>query len=160
MIILSILLILGLLLAAGLVVRFVFKPKWAWLDKLIIVAVVLVFICGLFSVCMGCAANDSILNLKAEAADIELYYITIQNCDNEYVRFDFYQRVQDYNELYNYYLDLCDSPWIGAYYPDDWTDEISQIEFALHGDTMDDYFEDDYVEGDFIPEDIVDDAEG
>lgn len=132
MVILSILLIALLLLAAAIVVRFIFKPKWAWLNKVILVAAVLAIALGTVSIVAGAVCSNDISSLKAESEYINLYYNTVLYTDNEYVRFDFYQRVQDYNASYTELQEKSQSIWIGAFYPRDWDTEILPIEFWLN----------------------------
>lgn len=132
MVILSILLIALLLLASAIVVRFIFKPKWVWLNKVILVAAVLAIALGTVSIVAGAVCNNDISSLKAESEYINLYYNTVLYTDNEYVRFDFYQRVQDYNSSYAELQEKSQSIWIGAFYPRDWDTEILPIEFWLN----------------------------
>ena len=132
MIILSALLIALLLLASAIVVRGIFKPKWAWLNKGILVAAALALILGTVSIVAGAVCDNDINDLKAESEHINLYYNTVLYTDNEYVRFDFYQRVQDYNDSYAELQEKSKSIWIGAFYPKGWDTEILPIEFLLN----------------------------
>lgn len=132
MIILSALLITLLLLASAIVVRCIFKPKWVWLNKVILVAAAFALVLGTISVIAGAVCDNDINNLKAESEHINLYYNTVLYTDNEYVRFDFYQRVQDYNSSYAELQEKSKSIWIGAFYPKGWDTEILPIEFLLN----------------------------
>ena len=132
MIILSALLIALLLLASAIVVRGIFKPKWTWLNKAILVAAALALILGTVSIVAGAVCDNDISTLKAESEHINLYYNTVLYSDNEYVRFDFYQRVQDYNDSYAELQAKSKSIWIGAFYPKGWDTEILPIEFLLN----------------------------
>lgn len=132
MIILSALLIALLLLASTIVVRGIFKPKWVWLNKVILVAAALALILGTVSIVAGAVCDNDINDLKAESEHINLYYNTVLYTDNEYVRFDFYQRVQDYNDSYAELQEKSKSIWIGAFYPKGWDTEILPIEFLLN----------------------------
>ena len=132
MVILSILLIALLLLASAIVVRLIFKPKWAWLNKVILIAAALAIALGTLSIVAGAVCNNDVSSLKAESEYINLYYNTVLYTDNEYVRFDFYQRVQDYNASYAELQEKSQSIWIGAFYPRGWDTEILPIEFWLN----------------------------
>lgn len=132
MIILSALLIALLLLASAIVVRCIFKPKWVWLNKVILVAAAFALVLGTVSVIAGAVCDNGISDLKAESEHINLYYNTVLYTDNEYVRFDFYQRVQDYNDSYAELQEKSKSIWIGAFYPKGWDTEILPIEFLLN----------------------------
>lgn len=131
MVILSILLIALLLLASAIVVRCVFKPKWVWLNKVIIATLVIACAFGILSGFMSAACQDQVDSLKSEAKAILLYYNTINESDNEYVRFDFYQRVNDYNARYTNLQENTESAWIGAFYPRGWDSEVGLIDFML-----------------------------
>ena len=132
MIILSALLIALLLLASAIVVRCIFKPKWVWLNKVILVAAAFALVLGTVSIVAGVVCDNDISTLKAEAEHINLYYNTVLYTDNEYVRFDFYQRVQDYNSSYTELQEKSKSIWIGAFYPKGWDTEVLPIEFLLN----------------------------
>ena len=131
MIILSALLIALLLLASAIVVRCIFKPKWVWLNKGILVAGAFALVLGTVSIVAGAVCDNDISILKAESEHINLYYNTVLYTDNEYVRFDFYQRVKDYNVRYTNLQDNTESAWIGAFYPKGWDSEIGLIDFML-----------------------------
>lgn len=131
MVILSILLIALLLLASAIVVRCVFKPKWVWLNKVIIATLVIACAFGILSGFMSAACQGQVDSLKSEAKAILLYYNTINESDNEYVRFDFYQRVNDYNARYTNLQENSESAWIGAFYPRGWDSEVGLIDFML-----------------------------
>lgn len=131
MIILSVLLIALLLLASAIIVRCVFKPKWVWLNKVIVATLVIACAFGILSGFMSAACQGQVDNLRDEAKAIILYYNTINESDNEYVRFDFYQRVKDYNVRYTNLQDNTESAWIGAFYPKGWDSEIGLIDFML-----------------------------
>ena len=132
MIILSALLIALLLLASAIVVRCIFKPKWVWLNKVILVAAAFALVLGTVSIVAGAVCDNDISTLKAESEHINLYYNTVLYTDNEYVRFDFYQRVQDYNSSYAELQEKSKSIWIGAFYPQGWDTEVLPIEFLLN----------------------------
>lgn len=132
MIVLSALLIALLLLASAIIVRCIFKPKWIWLNKVILVAAAFAIALGTLSIVAGAVCNNDINDLRAESEHINLYYNTVLYSDNEYVRFDFYQRVQDYNDSYAELQAKSKSIWIGAFYPQNWDAEILPIEFLLN----------------------------
>ena len=132
MIVLSALLIALLLLASAIIVRCIFKPKWVWLNRVILVAAAFAIALGTLSIVAGAVCDNDINALRAESEHINLYYNTVLYSDNEYVRFDFYQRVQDYNDSYAEFQAKSKSIWIGAFYPKNWDAEILPIEFLLN----------------------------
>lgn len=156
MIILSVLLIALLLLASAIIVRCVFKPKWVWLNKVIIAALVIACAFGILSGFMSAACQGQVDNLRDEAKAILLYYNTINESDNEYVRFDFYQRVKDYNVRYTNLQENTESAWIGAFYPQGWDSEIGLIDFMLRTGSdngaydYEDYFNTEVPDGDAV----------
>ena len=153
MIILSVLLIALLLLASAIIVRCVFKPKWVWLNKVIVAALVIACAFGILSGFMSAACQGQVDNLRDEAQAILLYYNTINESDNEYVRFDFYQRVKDYNVRYTNLQENTESAWIGAFYPKGWD---SEIDFMLRTGSdngaydYEDYFNTEVPDGDAV----------
>lgn len=157
MIIVSILLIALLLLASAIVVHCVFKPRWIWLNQIILVAAAFAIVFGTVSVIAKTVCENDINALKAESDHITLYYNIVNESDNEYVRFDFYQRVKDYNIRYTNLQNNTKSVWIGAFYPKDWDSEISLIDFMLRTGSEDgsydyeDFFDDEVLDGDIYP---------
>ena len=150
MIILSILLIALLLLMSGVVIQGVFKPKWAWLNRVMAAVLIIGIVAGLASGIASLVCGARISDLEAQSATLTPYYALIVETDNEYARFDYYQRVTAYNAEYEDCLADLKDPWIGAFYPQGWDSEISLIDFTLRTDydnEMDDYedFSDDEV---------------
>jgi glucan phosphoethanolaminetransferase (alkaline phosphatase superfamily) len=151
MIIVSILLIALLLLASAIVVRCVFKPRWVWLNKIILIAAILAFAFGNVSIVARAVCENDISTLKAEYEHITLYYNIVNESDNEYVRFDFYQRIKDYNVRYMNLQNNTKSAWIGAFYPKGWDSEIGLIDFMLRTGSEDGVYED------FFDDEVLDD---
>ena len=131
MIVLSILLAVLLIALAAIMIRVVFKPQWAWLDRVIIAFVAIAIILGTLTVCMSAGYNGEVDRLKERHDDIVLYYDTINECRNEYVRFDFYERVQAYNSDYEKMVEDSNNIWIGKLFPHGWDTEFGTIDFAL-----------------------------
>ena len=137
MILLSILLIATLIAFAGWTICLIFRPKWSWFGSALI-SITVIFLVMAVGCAIGAAvSSNDVEGLRAEAAEIELYYNTINYSTNEYVRFDFYQRVQNYNEWYKEVQEQSESIWIGAFYPKGWQDEIAPIEFYLNDGAQD-----------------------
>ena len=131
MILLVMLLISALIAVAGLIVRLVFKCNQTWLNRVVIMALTLMV--GLGAGCLIGAAvcSNQIADLRAERDHIMIYYDVVDQCYDEYVRFDFYQEVEDYNAAYAVAVKGTASPWRGAFYPENWQEEITPIEFYL-----------------------------
>ncbi len=131
MILLSMLLVAALIAAAGLVVRLVFKYNEAWLNRVVIMALCLVVLFGTCSIIGVSVCREEIVDLRSEYNHIMIYYDVVNQCDNEYVRFDFYQEIRDYNVAYAMAVKNAAGPWKGAFYPENWQEQILPIEFYL-----------------------------
>lgn len=131
MIFLVMLLISALIAVAGLIVRLVFKYNEDWLNNVIIVAVCSIVIFGAGCIIGSAVCRGEITDLRAEYDHIMIYYDVVDQCENEYVRFDFYQEVKDYNAEYAATVKSAASPWKDAFYPKNWQEEITPIEFYL-----------------------------
>lgn len=133
MIILCTLLLALIISLAAILVELIFKPHWAWLRRVIIAMIALSVICGIATGIIIGGGHGEINNLKAEYDKLTLYQIVVEQTDNEYVRFDFYQSVMEYNKKYEKVVDTAQSIWFGALYPKDWAEKIAPIEFCLNG---------------------------
>lgn len=134
MIILSTLLITLLIAMAGIVVKLVFKVKWPWMNRIVIGMLALSLVFGAAAGIAGASANASVSRLEAEYDNLMLYYNTVSNSPNEYVRFDFYNRVNEFNVNYENVVEQSKNIWIGAFFDKDWSNRIAPIVFELHGD--------------------------
>lgn len=131
MIFLVMLLISALIAVAGLIVRLVFKCDQAWLNRVVIMALCLLVMFGTSCLIGAAVCSKEIADLRAEHDHIMTYYDVVDRCENEYVRFDFYQEVEDYKVAYAAVVRGAASPWKGAFYPKNWQEEIAPIEFYL-----------------------------
>ncbi len=96
------------------------------------VAIVLSFCLGLFNTLMRVGYVDIYENLHKEYEEIVLLYDTIDKSDNEYLRYNFYERIEEYNEQYDCYVNDLNSPWFNWLVYDD-VDDIEPIEFNWKG---------------------------
>lgn len=139
MILLVMFLIAALIAGASIVVITVFQPRWNWLRYVmgaaLGVAIATGIACGLTASGTHLQVND----LRQEYDNILIYYDTVDTCNNEYVRFDFYERVERYNSQYEALAEDSDSAWIGVFYPDGWQEEFGPIDFLLRDGTESDY---------------------
>lgn len=134
MIILSTLLITLLIAMAGIIVKLIFKVKWPWMNRIVIGMLALSLVFGAAAGIAGASANASVSRLETEYDNLMLYYNTVSNSPNEYVRFDFYNRVNEFNANYEDIVERSKSIWVGAFFDKDWSNEIAPIVFELHGD--------------------------
>lgn len=134
MIILSTLLITLLIAMAGIVVKLIFKVKWPWMNRIVVGMLALSLVFGAAAGVAGASARASVSRLETEYDNIMLYYNTVSNSPNEYVRFDFYNRVNEFNANYEDIVERSKNIWVGAFFDKDWSNRIAPIVFELHGD--------------------------
>lgn len=89
-----------------------------------------------FSLCMiiGFSGKEDCARCVSKYEDLMLYYTTVNNSTNEYVRYNYYDKVQDYNEYYTRLVGYKDDFWIGNLVDESWLDGCGLIDFQLHGD--------------------------
>lgn len=133
MIILCTLLLALIISLAAILVEIIFKPHWAWLRRVIVAMIALAVICGIATGIVIGGGHGEINHLKAEYDKLTLYQTVVEQTDNEYVRFDFYQSVMEYNKKYEKVVDTAQSIWFGVLYPKGWAEQIAPIEFYLNG---------------------------
>ena len=81
----------------------------------------------------ACANRDTSKAI-AQYKDLMLYYNTVNHSSNEYVRYDYYNKVQEYNATYQILIEDTEDPVFGCLFPKDWFVHIGPIDFQLHGD--------------------------
>jgi ABC-type transport system involved in Fe-S cluster assembly fused permease/ATPase subunit len=127
-------LLLALILAlSGIVVILMFKPKWAWLNRVIIAMIVLALICGIFAIIGNVAASIQMKDLIEDHETLLTYFNAVEYSENEYMRFDYYNRVNDFNERYNTVIEQSNSLWVGWFYDLDLIKDIGPVDFYLRG---------------------------
>lgn len=134
MIILCVTLLALLIAVSAVVVRFIFRPKWVWLNYVIIFMLSASLMFGLCAATIANSSRNQVKALQDEYDNIMLYHYTISNAMSEPVRFDFYQRIIEFNEAYNDMLEASQSAWVGALYDRDWNANMTPILFDLHGE--------------------------
>lgn len=98
------------------------------------IGLVLCLIClGISSLGRVCTNNDT-GRVIAQYEDLTLYFNTVNNSSNEYVRYDYYNKVQEYNATYQNLIEATEDPVFGCLYPKNWFINIGPIDFQLHGD--------------------------
>ena len=133
MILLTTLLVFLLTALATIVVRVIFNPAWPWLNRVIAALLVASLALGVVAVVGSATYNGAAEKIQEQYDTIMLYYDTIDNCRNEYVRFDFYTRVQDYNTEYLKTQEKAEDMWFGKLFPSDWDVACGLIDFKLIG---------------------------
>lgn len=125
---------------ASIAVMLLFGQRKSQILRRVVVATVTgALVC--FTLCMviGFSVKDGIADCQAQYEDLMLYYSTVDNSTNEYVRYNYYNKVQEYNEHYAHYVAMESDFWVGNLVHESWLDGCGLIDFQLHGD--------EYVEG-------------
>ena len=119
---------LGIFFICGIYLLATWKKETP-LDKPFIVAVV---IAAAFCFAAFCLSLENSANTDAEYEQLMLYKEIVEETNDEAVRFDFYQRVQEWNENYIAWYELENSNW------SDWTisdnkysENVGLIDFDL-----------------------------
>lgn len=108
-------------------------PKWMET----VVALVLIPSLVIFGIWCGAlfSAADNRADNQEEYRQLILYQHTVENSTNEYLRFDYYNRVQEWNERYNEIKEMEVDPWVSWFYFD-LMENCGPVDFVLHGDEM------------------------
>jgi uncharacterized membrane protein YfhO len=135
MIYLSLLIAAMLLTAIIIVIAIVFRyQKNPVMQKVIAIGLILSVLLGAGAAIYGTCVRSSIDDLTATYKDLILYKSTVENSMNEYIRYDYYEKVNEYNERYSHIQEGAESPWFSVLYPRNWDSEAEVIIFQLHGD--------------------------
>lgn len=99
-------------------------------------ATIVAIIALMLIIVFNAGAKSDIERLTARYDDLMLYYNTVVYSDNEYVRYDYYDKVNAYNEWYERTIRDSESKWSGWFYSDEDLAKIHPIDFTLHGDNF------------------------
>jgi hypothetical protein len=72
--------------------------------------------------------------MRIEYRELKLYSGTVEFSENEYLRFRYYNEVNDYNARYDEMVRLQDNWFTGNIGPDDMLEGYGRIDFTLRGD--------------------------
>lgn len=78
--------------------------------------------------------NTRISAMHSTYDNLMLYREIVEDSTNEYVRFDYYEKVEGYNAAYDFNLAESEDTMFGWLYNDGWDSGIDYIDFQLHGD--------------------------
>ena len=127
------------LTAIAIVVTVVFGyQKNATLRKAILFGLVASLLLSGFAIVFGGIVGNTADELAATYNDLILYQTTVEHSTNEYVRYDYYDKITAYNEAFADYVIASQDKWLGGLYPTDWDEGIAIIDFQLHGDSYGD----------------------
>ena len=123
------------LTAIAIVVTVVFGyQKNATMRKIILIGLAVSLLMSGFAIVFGGIVGNTASELTATYNDLILYQTTVEHSTNEYVRYDYYDKVTAYNEAFADYGIASQDKWLGSLYPADWDEGIAIIDFQLHGD--------------------------
>lgn len=134
MIILVTLLCAIIIMAVAAITIWLFPTKIA---KFVLVGAFAVAIMAIIlTILMGAGARIDLQSVAERYDDLMLYYNTVVYSDNEYVRYDYFNKVKAYNEDYDAIIRASESKWTGWFYPAEQIAKLNPIDFTLHGDNL------------------------
>ena len=71
-------------------------------------------------------------NLQETHKNLMLYYNVVNHCTDEYVRYDYFSRAEEFNHLFEYHARMSNG-FLEGLYPPGWTTGMTIIELPLHG---------------------------
>lgn len=134
MIVLCTLLSAIIIMAIAAITIWLFPTKIA---KGIIVGAFIVVVCfAIAAIVIDAGAKSDLQSMAERYDDLMLYYNTVVYSDNEYVRYDYFNKVKTYNEDYDAIIRASESKWTGWFYPAEEIAKLNTIDFTLHGDNI------------------------
>lgn len=103
------------------------------LEAVIISAVFLLFTFFVIAT-VNSSVNARISAMHDTYDNLMLYHETVETSTNEYVRFDYHEKVEEYNAAYDFNLAESEGAVFGWLYLDGWDSGLDYIDFQLHGD--------------------------
>ena len=100
------------------------------------VGIVAFTVFALLCICINAGAKTDITSITERHEDLMLYYSTVTNSNNEYVRYNYYDKVVAFNEDLEDIISASNSNWTNWFYPVDKLTTVHPIDFALHGDNF------------------------
>lgn len=99
-------------------------------------AFVVALLFAILAITINAGAKSDLQHVTERYDDLMLYYNTIVYSENEYVRYDYFDKVNAYNEAYDTIIAASESKWTGWFYPAEQVAKIQPIDFTLHGDNF------------------------
>lgn len=134
MIILITLLCAIVVMAVAAITIWLFPTKIA--KCILIGAFVVAFLFAILAITINAGAKSDLQHITERYDDLMLYYNTVVYSDNEYVRYDYFNKVKAYNEDYDAIIRASESKWTGWFYPAEQIAKLNPIDFTLHGDNL------------------------
>lgn len=98
---------------------------------ILILSITAVIVGGVSFATLSEVSNDLAQSLITDNYELNLYYDPVNNSYNEYVRFDYYTKVEEYNKAWKDYVDNCENPILGSFFKINKLKGIGQINFLL-----------------------------
>lgn len=100
---------------------------------------VIISACFLLFIFVVVTVANSDVNARISAMydiydNLMLYHETVETSTNEYVRFDYHKKVEEYNAAYDFNLAESEGAVFGWLYLPGWDSGLDYIDFQLHGD--------------------------
>ena len=134
MIILVTLLCAIIIMAVAAITIWLFPTKIA--EFVLVGAFVVAIMAIILTISVGAGARSDLQSVAERYDDLMLYYNTVVYSDNEYVRYDYFNKVKAYNEDYEAIIRASESKWTGWFYPAEDIAKLNTIDFTLHGDNF------------------------
>lgn len=134
MIILVTLLCSIIIMAVAAITIWLFPTKIAkciWVGAFVVALMTVIL-----AISMSAGARSDLQSVAERYDDLMLYYNTVVYSDNEYVRYDYFNKVKTYNEDYDAIIRASESKWTGWFYPAEEIAKLNPIDFTLHGDNI------------------------
>lgn len=87
----------------------------------------------IFCLILGDIYNSKVNKLQAQYDNIMLYNEIVELCDSEQVRFGHYEKIEAFNEAYDYLAELEEGFMFGVLFPKDWSADMGKIDFYFRG---------------------------
>ena len=100
------------------------------------VGIVAFTIFALLCICLNAGAKTDITSITERYEDLMLYHSTVVNSDNEYVRYNYYDKVVAFNEDLEGIMSASNSNWTNWFYSAEELATVHPIDFTLHGDNF------------------------
>ena len=104
--------------------------------QVIVIATIIAFFFGVMSLIGLTCCKSAQEKLVDEYNNLMLYYSTVTYSSNEFVRYDYYDKVQTYNKQYEQVMENSQSKWSTWFYDAEVLDLAKPIDFTLHGDNF------------------------
>ena len=102
--------------------------------KTICIGLLLTCFLGIFNITLTGIYHSKLNDLQDRYEDLMIYHNTVSESTNEYVRFDYYNKILDYNNDYTRLENASNGLIAGYLVPKNWNESISRIEFLLYED--------------------------